>query len=165
MIKKIILALVIMSSIVNADVFDKGKMSIGIVAGSSYSYGEQYTILGLGVDYFVVDGLSVGVGYRGWFGGNPGINQLTVASSYYLALSKKFRPYIGGFLRETFVDYDEINDKSYESYGARGGIAITMSPNSYMSFGYAYEEYGDCKDTIYRECSSSYPELVFSLAF
>ena len=108
MIKKIILALVIMSSIVNANVFDKGKISVGIVAGSSYSYGEQYTILGLGVDYFVVDRLSVGVGYRGWFGGNPGINQLTVASSYYLPLSKKFRPYIGGFLRYILIMLLEI---------------------------------------------------------
>jgi hypothetical protein len=163
--KKIILSLSIMVSVISGDVFDKGKMSVGIVAGSSYSYGEQYSILGVGVDYFLTNGLSVGVGYRGWFGGDPSINQLTLASSYYMPLSKKYRPYVGGFVRETFVNYDYIDNRSYESYGARGGLAINMTKNSYMSFGYVYEEYGNCTETIFRECSSSYPELVFSLAF
>ncbi len=163
--KKIILTLIIMTSIVNADVFDKGRSSVGVVLGSSYAYGEQYTILGVGVDYFVADGFSVGAGYRGWFGGNPSINQLTIASSYYIPLSKKFRPYVGAFLRETFMNYDEIDDRDYLSYGARGGLAITMSPSSYVSLGYAYEEYADCKDRPYLDCSSSYPEIVFSLAF
>jgi len=160
--KKIILALLIMSSILSGDVFDKGNTSVGIVAGSKYSHGESYTIVGVGVDYFLVNGVSVGIGYRGWFGGNPDMNQLTITSSYYIPLSQKFRPYIGGFIRETFVDYDKIDDKNYESYGGRAGLAIAMSPNSYMSFGYVYEEYGEC---IFNDCSSSYPELVFSLAF
>ena len=165
--KKIILSLAIMASVVNADVFEKGRSSVGIVAGTSYSYGNQYTIVGVSYDYYVMDGLSVGAGYRGWFGGDPSINQLTVASSYYIPLSKRFRPYVGAFIRETFVNHDSaiIGDRNYESYGARGGIAVTMSPNSYMSFGYAYEEYGSCTKYIDAECSSSYPELVFSLAF
>lgn len=163
--KKIIFTLLIMASVLSGDVFDRGRTSVGIVVGSSYAYGEQYTILGVGVDYFVANGLSVGAGYRGWFGGNPSINQLTLASSYYIPLSKKFRPYIGAFLRETYMNYDAIDDKDYLSYGARGGLAITMSPNSYVSFGYAYEEYSDCKDKPYLDCSSSYPEIVFSLAF
>ena len=161
MIKKIILSvLLFVSSIVSADVFEKGNTSIGIVAGTSYYYGEQYAVLGVSADYYLVDGLSIGAGYRGWFGGNPRLNQLTIGSSYYIPLSRKFHPYIGGFVRETFVS----NDKNYESYGARGGLAIAMSPNSYMSFGYAYEEYGNCSDFL-DNCSSSYPELVFSLAF
>lgn len=163
--KKYILGLVFLTSFINADVFDKGRMSVGLVAGSSYSYGEQYTILGVGVDYFLRNGLSVGAGYRGWFGGDPSTNQLTVTSSYYMPLSKKFRPYVGAFLRETFVNYDNFANKDYVSYGGRGGVAMIMSPNSYLSFGYAYEEYGSCEEGVFRECSSSYPEFVFSLAF
>jgi len=159
--KKIIVSLAIMASIVSGDVFEKGRSSVGIVAGSSYYGNEQYTIIGIGADYFFLDGLSVGVGYRGWFGGNPSINQLTIASSYYIPLSKKFRPYIGGFIRETFIE----DDDNSESYGGRVGLAITMSSNSYASFGYVYEEYGDCTESRIKDCSSSYPELVFSLAF
>ena len=151
-----------MASAVSADVFEKSRSSVGVVAGTSYSYGNQYTILGVGVDYFLANGLSVGVGYRGWFGGDPSINQLTIASSYYIPLSKKFRPYIGGFIRETFVDYDKFGNENYESYGGRAGLAIVMSPASYVSLGYVYEKYGD---GIFGDDSSSYPELVFSLAF
>jgi len=159
--KKIILSLAIMASAVSGDVFDKGRSSVGVVVGAG-SYGrDTYTIVGVSYDYYIMDGLSVGAGYRGWFGGDPTLNQITLASSYYIPLSQKFRPYIGGFVRETFVS----NDENYESYGARGGIAIVMSANSYMSFGYAYEEYGDCTESRIRDCSSSYPELVFSLAF
>lgn len=160
--KRVILTvLILIGSIATADVFDKGRSSVGIVAGSSSAHGETYTILGVGVDYFVVNGLSVGIGYYGWFGDEDNINQLTLSSSYYLPLSQKLRPYVGGFIRESFVSSSE----DYTSYGARGGLAITMSPNSYMSFGYTYEKYGNCSETIYRDCSSSYPELVFSLSF
>jgi len=162
LIKKIILALVIMSSIVNADVFDKGRSSVGVVAGAG-SYGhDTYTIIGVSYDYYVMDGLSIGAGYRGWFGGSPTLNQLTIASSYYIPLSQKFRPYIGAFVRETFVDYDKFGNENYESYGGRAGLAIVMSPTSYVSLGYVYEKYGN---GIFGDDSSSYPELVFSLAF
>ena len=156
-----------MASVVSGDVFDKGRSSVGVVAGAG-SYGrDTYTIIGVSYDYYVMDGLSVGAGYRGWFGGDPTLNQLTIASSYYIPLSKKFRPYVGAFVRETFINYDNdrFDDTNYESYGARGGIAIVMSANSYVSFGYAYEEYGNCTETRANDCSSSYPELVFSLAF
>jgi len=163
--KKSLLSLAVLASMVSADVFEKGRMSIGLAVGSSYSYGEQYTILGVGIDYFLNNGLSVGVGYRGWFGGDPSTNELTFTSNYYMPLSKKFRPYIGAFLKETYVNYDNYDNRSYESYGARGGVAMIMSPNSYLSFGYAYEVYGDCTETVLRECSNSYPEFVFSLAF
>ena len=162
--KKIILSLAIMASAVSGDVFDKGRSSVGVVVGAG-SYGrDTYTIVGVSYDYYIMDGLSVGAGYRGWFGGDPTLNQLTIASSYYIPLSKKFRPYVGAFVRETFVNHDSaiIGDRNYESYGARAGLAVIMSPNSYVSFGYAYEESGEC---IFSDCSSSYPELVFSLAF
>lgn len=159
--KRIVLSLAILTSVVSADLFEKGRTSVGIVAGAGSSNGDNYTIIGVGADYFVMNGLSVGVGYQGWFGGDPTINQLTLRSSYYIPLSQKFHPYIGGFVRETF----RSGDDDYVSYGVRGGVAVTMSPNSYVSFGYAYEEYGGCTETRFRECSSSYPELVFSLAF
>ena len=159
--KLIIFLVMFTGSILNADVFDKGRMSVGVVAGAGSSYGDSYTILGVGVDYFVMDGLSVGAGYQGWFGGDNNLNQLTFSSSYYIPLSQKFRPYIGGFIRGNYLS----DSDNYQSYGARGGLAITMSPNSYMSFGYAYEEYGNCTEGIFRDCSSSYPELVFSLSF
>ena len=159
--KLFLLVFLFLSTLSHADFFKKGNSSLGVVLGAGSSNGESYTVAGISADYFVLDGLSIGAGYRGWFGIDPTQNQLTVSSNYYIPVTKKFHPYIGGFVRETFVSGYE----DYESYGARGGVAITMSSNSYMSFGYVYEEYGNCEETVFRDCSSSYPELVFSLAF
>lgn len=157
--KKILLSLLLMFSVLNADLFERGNTSFGGVIGSGYSGNESYMILGVSADYFVLNGLSVGVGYQGWFGADPTQNQLTLSSNYYIPLNNKFRPYLGAFFRETFISGYE--DRS--SYGGRAGLAVTMSPNTYISAGWAYEEYTNCPRFL--ECSSSYPEFVFSLAF
>lgn len=151
--------MLILSSVANASFFEKGKSSLGFVAGAGSSNGESYMIAGVSGDYFVLDGLSVGGSYRGWFGADPTQHQLTLSSSYYLTLDNKYHPYVGVFARETFVD-----EFDYNSYGGRVGLALTMSKNSYVSVGYAYEEYTDCRGIVI-ECSSSYPEFVFSLSF
>jgi len=159
--KLFLLVFLFLSTLSHADFFEKGNSSVGVVLGAGSSNGESYSVVGISGDYFVLNGLSIGVGYRGWFGIDPTLNQLTVSTNYYIPLAKKFHPYIGGFVRETFVSGYE----DYESYGARGGLAVTMSKNSYMSFGYVYEEYGNCEERVFSDCSSSYPELVFSLSF
>jgi len=143
----------------HGEVFEKGTTGVGVTLGSSYSYGNNYIVLGLSGDYFVVDNLSVGAGYRAWFGSNPVSNQLSLSTNYYIPMSQKIRPYLGLFGRETFVsDRDD-----YSSYGGRAGVAFLNSKNSYMSFGYIYEEHSSC-DRV-KECSNAYPEIVFSLAF
>ena len=159
--KSFTLLFLFIGSMSHASFFEKGNSSVGVVLGAGSSNNESYTVAGISADYFVARGLSIGAGYRGWFGNTPTINQLTVSTNYFLPVTKQFHPYIGGFVRETFVSGSE----DYESYGARGGLAINMSNNSYMSFGYVYEKYGNCTETVFTECSSSYPELVFSLAF
>lgn len=159
MVKKCTLVLVLLvSSIASAEIFDKGKSNFGVSLGAGSSYNNTYTLLGVSGNYFVVDNLSVGASYRGWFGATPMQNELALSTSYFLPLSKKFRPYVGAFVRETFIEgYD-----NRESYGARGGVAMVTN-NSYVSIGYAYEQYGSC--LIKEECSTSYPELVFGLSF
>ncbi len=159
--KKIILSLALTFSLANAGMFEKGDSSFGVVLGSGSSYDESYVIFGVSGEYFAMDGLSVGAGYRAWFGADPTQNQLTLSSSYYFMFHDKFHPYVGVFGRETFVeDYDNRT-----SYGARGGLAVTMSSNTYASIGWAYEEYSSCTETRFKECSTSYPEIVFSLSF
>ena len=157
--KKIIAGLLFLSSLLSADFFEKGRSSVGFVAGAGYVNKDSYFIAGLSGDYFILDGLSVGGGYRGWFGVDPTQHQLTLSSNYYYSIDNKYHPYLGVFARETFIDaYD------YSSYGGRVGLAITMSRNSYISVGYAYEEYTNCKGVLI-ECSNSYTEFVFSLSF
>ena len=163
MIKRILLALALITSVANADFFVKGNTSVGIVLGtSSVSYGrhtENYTIVGVNADYFVIDNLSLGLGYRGWFGGTPSRNQITVPATYYIPISEKFRPYAGAFVRKTFVS-DGFSD--YDSYGMRGGVTMVLSRNSYLGVGVIQEYYSGGN---FADSSSTYPEFIFAFSF
>jgi len=163
LIKKVLLGLALVSSLVHADFFVKGNRSVGVVVGSSsVSYGrhtENYTILGVSADYFVIDNLSLGLGYRGWFGGTPSKNQFTVPVTYYIPVTEKFRPYAGAFVRETFVSDGFDN---YESYGMRGGVTMALSKSSYMGIGVVQEYYSG--DT-FSDSSTTYPEFIFAFSF
>lgn len=157
--KRIILSVALLSSIVSAELFDKGKIAFGVVAGAGSINGDGYFVAGVSGDYFVMNGLSIGIGYRGWFGAAPTEHQITLSSNYYLSLNNQYHPYVGVFARETFLD-----DFDYTSYGGRVGLAMRMSSTSYVSVGYAFEESSNCPFR-FDDCSDSYPEFVFSLAF
>lgn len=164
MIKKVLLGLALISSVSHAEFFAKGNTGLGlIVGGGSLTVGREiqnYTIVGVSADYFVIDNLSVGLGYMGWFGGTPSLSQVTLPVTYYIPATKKLHPYGGLFLRETFVS-DGYGD--YESYGVRAGVAITLSSKSYLGVGMVQEYYGSGR---FQESSSyTYPEFVFSFSF
>jgi len=162
--KNILWSFALLSSICSADLFQEGNVGLGIVVGSgtaTTSEGTQnYTLAGVGVDYFIVDDMSVGLGYMGWFGASPSLNQVTVSSTYYLPADEKYHPYFGAFLRETFMS---SGYEDYESYGAKVGLAVAFSKKSYLAIGivqefYANTHYGD-------ESSTTYPEIVFAFSF
>jgi outer membrane protein W len=157
--KKLILILAFLSNYLSADIFEEGKLSFGVSAGVGTSYGNTYSLVGLDANYFLIDNLAVGVSYRGWFGAEPTQNELALGANYFILVDDKLRPYVGAFVRETFIS----DNSDFTSFGARGGMAITMSSNSYVGVGYAYEQYDSCvRDS---ECSTSYPEVVFVLSF
>ena len=159
MTKRVIFLVLIISTIIHADIFVKGNKNIGASIGAGSSYGNNYTIVGVYGNYFIADNLALGVGYRGWFGSSPQMHELLLEGTYYLPLDKKIHPYVGVFGRETFVsDYDD-----YQSYGVKGGIAFSTSKNSYVGVAYVLEYYSRCNDAD--ECSNSYPEVVFGLSF
>lgn len=159
MIKSALFALVLISGVLQADIFQKGRSDVGVSLGSGSSFGNNYTILGLNAHYFVIKNLNVGLSYRGWFGASPTQNELALSTNYFIPLDAKFHPYVGVFAKETFVS----ESRDFESYGARGGLGVVISKNSYVSFGYAYEQSNNCPQNL--ECTSSYPEVVFALSF
>jgi len=166
--KKIFVTLVLLSSLAFANQFGAGNKAIGITLGSgsvSYSVGpfssvENYYILGVNADFFVAENLSVGLGYRGWFGGDPTINQGTIPVTYYIPTGSKFRPYVGAFYRYTYIA-DDLYD-NYSSAGGRAGLAITFQ-NGYVGFGWAQEYYLDSDSRS--ETTSGYPEVVIGFSF
>ena len=158
--KKVILVLVFLSTFLNAEPFSQKNVSVGILVGSgSLTYQgvfvnrvENYTLFGVSADFFVLDNLSVGVGYIGWFGGDPMINQYTVPVTYYIPASEQFRPYVGAFVRETTYDSELLDNVT--SYGGRVGIAYLTSSRSYVAIGWVQ----DSED-------NSHPEFILSFSF
>lgn len=146
--------------------FVKGSKNFGATLGTgSLNYGfrnESYTILGLSASYFVLDNVELGVGYRGWLGGDPTLHQLTVPVTYYVPLKGKFRPYVGAFARQSWSS-DSSKVEDYQSYGGRIGGAMVTSKNSYVAAGWVQEYYADCNK--FKDCSNGYAEFTFGIGF
>jgi hypothetical protein len=143
-----------------AGAFSKGRTHFLITAGNGYAFDESYLVLGLGVSYYVIDGLSVGLSLESWTGSDPGMYKVT-PSVQYVFYQAPLKPYVGGFYRRAYVDgLPDIN-----SAGARAGIYFTAGRNAYIGIGAVYESYLDCKKSVYRSCDDTYPEVSFTVAF
>ena len=150
--------------------FQKGTKGLGITfgsgsvqyrhSGSIYTKIENYYILGVSGNYFLVNNLSVGLGYRGWFAGEPLIHQLDVPITYYIPIHDKFSPYIGALYRYTYVDSDIYDN--YSSVGGRAGVAF-MFKGGYAGVGWVQEYYLDNENT--NSDTFGYPEVTIAISF
>ena len=138
--------------------FSKNKVSLGILLGSSSIGVQNYTVAGVSVNYFVIDDLSVGLGYESWFNGNPSIQKLTLESTYYIPVSEEVRPYLGGLYRRVLISgLSDVN-----AYGYRAGVAFIQN-NILVSVGLVQEKY-DSQWNISND-TQSYAEIVFGIGF
>ena len=144
-----------------ADVFSKGRLHGIVTAGSGAAFNETYLVLGAGVSYFLLDGLSVGLNLETWRGADPTLTKLTPSVQYVFYQVRKVKPYVGAFYRRTYISgLDDIN-----SYGARAGAYFQLGRNAYLGAGAVYESYSDCRESVYRSCSDTYPEFSLTFAF
>jgi len=141
-----------------AGVFDAGTKSVSLSVGSGSGFDSTYTIVGVTANYFVIDALSVGVGYRGWYGGTPTMHEVVVPATYFVPTPSGIRPYAGGFYRHTFID-GAYSD--YDTYGARGGVAY-VEGNGYFAVGWVQEWYSDANGD---DASRGYPEIAAGISF
>ncbi len=158
--KKIILLLLTSSAIyAEGGVFSVGSKNVGFTLGTDNSFGNNYTVLGATVNYFIVDNLSLGASYQAFLGGTPDINQVTVPVTYHLPLENTtYRPYLGAFYNRTFME-KPYND--YDIYGGRAGLSVQTSQNSFMSFGWVQEFSNTGNDNDNR----GYPEFTGGFSF
>ena len=157
----LVVCLLTCSTTVGASPFDQGRQSVSLVVGSGSSFNDNYIIVGAGYGYYVLKGLELGIDAQAWLDGSPRIYKLSPQVKYVLDLSEKFKPYVGTFYRRTYTEgLDDLN-----SYGYRVGLIFLGDRGTYFGAGYVYEEYQDCTTTIYNDCSTSYPEILFSLSF
>ena len=148
----------------NADVagaFGRGRTHFVVTGGTGYAFDETYFVAGVGVSHYVIDGLNLGLFFESWSGSDPSVYKLTPSVQYVLHQVPVVKPYIGAFYRRTYVDgLDDIN-----SAGGRAGAYLQTGRNAYLGAGVVYESYLDCSKTVYRECTSTYPEVSFTIAF
>ncbi len=140
--------------------FRQGQTSFLIELGSGTAYNKNYTIFGLGVGYYVMDGLAVGLTYDNWSGSSPAINQITPSVQYVFLQVAKVKPYIGAFYRRTSVS----GQPGFNSYGARAGIYLYASGHTAVGVGVVGEKYQNCQ-AAFGACNQTYPEISVIFAF
>ena len=139
--------------------FSKGSTSLGVVVGTGTSFSDDYLILGVGVGYYVLPGLELGLDVQHWFSGDPAITKVSPQVRYVFTQPKVIKPYVGAFYRRTFIS--DLDDA--DSYGYRAGAYFTANKGIYIGGGIVYEQYTDCDR--FADCSSTYPELLFTVSF
>jgi hypothetical protein len=139
--------------------FSKGSTSLGVVAGSGSFNNDNYIILGVGVGYYVLPGLELGIDVQHWFSGDPSITKVSPQIRYVFTQPKVIKPYVGAFYRRTFIA--SLDDA--DSYGYRAGAYFSSNSGVYIGGGVVYEEYKGCSRFV--ECSNTYPEILFSVSF
>lgn len=168
--KKVFMILILAMSL-QADVslykslFSQGSTSLGLKFGGASIGDEDYTIFGISGNYFIIDNLSVGIGYEKWFSGDPNIQKVTLESTYFIPASEKVRPYLGVFGRRIFMsgsdrlgrDYDDVS-----SYGYRAGVAFVQN-NLVLSTGIVQEKY-DSTQRFFDD-TDTYAEVTIGVAF
>jgi len=145
----------------NAGPFDKGSIRGTVLLGSGRAFGDNYTILGVGIGYYVIDGLELGIDAETWMGGTPSINQISPSVRYVFRNRSGVSPYFGAFYRKTYIE----NLRDLTASGYRLGAYINTRSNVYMGAGVVFINYSDCSTTIYNSCSDTYPEVTLGFVF
>jgi len=144
--------------------FSKNSTSLGVVIGSGSAFNDNYMILGLGVGYYVTKGLELGVDLQHWISGEPTITKLSPQIRYVFTQPQVVKPYVGAFYRRTYYgDYKGIDLDDQDSFGYRAGAYFSTNNRVYIGGGVVYEEFKNC--SIFTECSTTYPEILFTVSF
>ena len=145
----------------SAGVFSRGNVHGSVTAGYGTAFNDDYAVFGLGVSYYVIDGLNIGLNIEAWRGGDPDLTKLTLSTQYVFYQVPNIKPYVGVFYRRTYITgLDDLN-----SYGGRAGAYFQLGRNAYLGVGGVYETYDSCTESKYRSCSDTYPEVSLTFAF
>lgn len=141
--------------------FNAHRWRGSFTAGTSQGTGRTYMVAGLGVAYFIANGLELGLDGEAWTGASPQVYKVTPGIRYVYSGFDRLWPYVGVFYRRTF--YQGLDDLN--TYGGRYGAYIPLSGNAYAGVGGVYEKRVACEEKVYDFCTSSYPEITLSFSF
>jgi len=141
--------------------FDQGHIGLMVGAGEQSAFGYNYVSLGVGVGYFVLDGLEVGAFALHDFGGGPSINEVSPSLRYVaqpLVGSWPVVPYGAVFYNHWFLG-DGFSD--VDAIGARAGL-LHLQGRLIVGLGVAYEH---TVSTCATSCDAVYPDVTFGFTF
>jgi hypothetical protein len=141
--------------------FGQGRTQLSVFGGGGSAFSQSYLVLGVGANYYVLEGLGLGLSFESWLGNTPGIYKLTPSVQYVFTQVPSVRPYVGVFFRRVFIE----NLSDLNAVGVRGGAYLPVGPNMHLGLGGVYESYLDCNDSTYHSCSELYPEISFTISF
>jgi len=141
-----------------AGMFSKGRRRVSGTVGWGSSFGSDYLLVGLGVGYFVANGLTAGLDFEGWFLGDPTMYKVSPRLDYVVWRSPRMKPYFGGFYRYNFIT--DFDDQS--SLGGRAGVFYKGTRGGMAGAGAVYEKFLDCE---FGACDTIYPEIFVTLSF
>jgi len=141
--------------------FCRGGIGVTVMIGSASAGSRDYLILGAGVSYYVIDGLSLGLDGDVWLLEDPTVYTLTPQTRYVLYFVPVIKPYLGAFYRHYFLtgDFDDL-----DSIGGRVGAYIVPGAGSYVGLGAVYEKMLSCEDSAFRDCDGWYPEITIGFS-
>jgi hypothetical protein len=143
----------------NAGMFSKGKRRVSGTIGWGSSYGNDYLLVGLGVGYFIRNGIDVGVDLEGWFIGDPTQYKVSPRADYVMWKMPRIKPYGGVFYRYSFVS--DFDDQS--SVGARAGAFYKGARGGMAGAGVVWERYLDIPEPFNSDVV--YPEIFVAISF
>jgi len=141
--------------------FSKGTVRLSGSASARSGFGGGEFQLGVGLGYYPMDGLELGLDARTWLGSDYSVHELEPSATYVFAVSDQFTPYVGVLYRRTFLDgRDDLT-----AYGARVGVYLQQTRNMHIRAGVAGIWYQDCDATFITNCSQYYPEVTVGFSF
>jgi hypothetical protein len=144
----------------DAGMFSKGKRRVSGVVGYARSFDSDYLLVGVGVGYFIRNGLDVGVDFEGWFLGDPTIYKLSPRVDWVAWRMQRIKPYAGAFYRWNFIG-GGLEDHS--SIGGRAGAFYKGAAGGMAGAGVVYERYLGIDDRFSSDVF--YPEVFIAKSF
>ena len=157
----LVLTLAALPSTASAHQFEQGKFNLGVGGSLSIRGDRTVLIASLGLGFYVVDGLEVGVGTSAYFGADPFVFQVTPGVRYVFWFVPSVHPYIGAFYRHWFV----ARETDLDTIGGRLGLLVVPSSSPIVAgVGVAYERVVN-PPCAGEGCAYIYPEVTVSISF
>ena len=138
--------------------FSQGRRRVTGTVGWGSAFGNDYLLVGLGLGFFVRNGLDVGVDFEGWFLGEPTMYKISPRADYVMWRSPRLKPYVGAFYRWNFIsDFDDEN-----SMGGRAGAFYKGTRGGMAGAGVVYERYLSDR---FEDRDIIYPEVFVAVSF